>query len=285
MTLQQAYNKGRELLKEASIEEYDIDAWYLLEFVTGVSRSRYYGNPFEELSHEKEEEYIRCIEKRKTHIPLQHITGEQEFYGLSFNVNENVLIPRQDTEVLVEEVLNVINKKFGRDKVSVLDMCTGSGCILLSTLNYVNKDILCIGTGADISDKALEVARGNSLKLNIESDFIQSDLFSELNGKWDVIVSNPPYIRSDVIPTLSEEVKDHDPMLALDGMEDGLFFYRKIVDESTEYINNGGWLMFEIGHDQGGDVKKLMENAGYCNVYVKKDLAGLDRIVCGMYYK
>ena len=285
MTLQQAYNKGRELLKEASIEEYDIDAWYLLEHVTGISRSRYYGNPFEEISAEKEQEYIECINKRKKHIPLQHITGVQDFYGLTFDVNENVLIPRQDTEVLVEEVLKVINKKLCRDNISVLDMCTGSGCILLSILRYADSSIVCTGTGVDISEKALEVAKGNSLKLDIEAEFIHSDLFSELNGKWDIIVSNPPYIRSDVIPTLSKEVKDHDPMLALDGMEDGLFFYRKIVEKSVEYINNGGWLMFEIGHDQGNDVKKLMEDAGYCNVYVKKDLAGLDRIVCGMYYK
>ena len=284
MTLQQAYNKGKELLKEAGIYDFDVDAWYLLEYVTGISRSKYYGNPFEGISLDNEEKYLECIEKRSRHIPLQHITGVQEFYGLEFNVNENVLIPRYDTEVLVEEVLCVVNKKLGKDKVALLDMCTGSGCILLSTLNYINKDILCTGTGADISLKALEVAKSNSLKLNIEAEFIHSDLFSDLCGSWDVIVSNPPYIRSDVIPTLSEEVKNHDPMLALDGMEDGLFFYRKIVEESVKYINNGGWLMFEIGHDQGSDVKKLMENAGYHDVYVKKDLAGLDRIVCGMYY-
>ena len=284
MTLQQAFNKARQMLKEASIEEHDIDAWYLLEYVTGISRSQYYGDPYKEISSDKEDEYFNCIEKRKKHIPLQHITGVQDFYGLTFNVNENVLIPRQDTEVLVEEVLTVINKKLNKKELSVLDMCTGSGCIILSTLKYADENVLCRGTGADISLKALEVAKGNSLKLGIEADFIQSDLFENICGKWDIIVSNPPYIRSDVIPTLSKEVKDHDPMLALDGMEDGLYFYRKIVDKSVDHIKDGGWLMFEIGHDQGTDVKKLMENAGYRDVYVKKDLAGLDRIVCGMYY-
>ena len=284
MTLQQAYNKARELLKEASIEECDIDAWYLLEYVTGISRSQYYGNPFEELNEDKKNIYFDCIERRKKHIPLQHITGVQDFYGLTFNVNENVLIPRQDTEVLVEEVLKVINKKLNKESVSVLDMCTGSGCILLSILKYTDKNILCRGTGSDVSLDALEVAKGNAVRLGIEADFIHSDLFENICGKYNVIVSNPPYIRSDVIPTLSPEVKDHDPMLALDGMEDGLYFYKMIIEESVDYIDKDGWLMFEIGHDQGEDVKKLMENAGYSNVYVKKDLAGLDRIVCGMYY-
>ena len=285
MTLQQAYNKGKELLKEADIYDFDVDAWYLLEFVTGVSRSKYYANPFEEISSKNEEKYFACIEKRSSHTPLQHITGVQDFYGLTFKVNEHVLIPRYDTEVLVEEVLKVINKELSKEDISVLDMCTGSGCILLSVLNYANKNIRCKGIGADISTKALEVAKSNSLNLNIEADFIHSDLFDNISGKFDIIVSNPPYIRSDIIPTLSKEVKDHDPMLALDGMEDGLFFYRKIVDESVNYISDGGRLMFEIGHDQGEEVKKLMENAGYSQVYVKKDLAGLDRIVCGMYYK
>lgn len=285
MTLQQAYNKGRKLLEEASIEEHDIDAWYLLEHVTGISRSQYYGYPDKEISQDEKEKYLECIKKRKEHIPLQHITGEQDFYGLNFMVNKNVLIPRQDTEVLVEEVLTVINRKLKKKDVNVLDMCTGSGCIILSILNYVDKNISCRGTGADISLKALEVAENNSDRLNIEAEFICSDVFENINGKWDVIVSNPPYIRSDVIPTLSEEVKKYDPVIALDGMEDGLFFYKKIVKESVSYINDKGWLMFEIGHDQGQDVKKLMENAGYKDVYVKKDLAGLDRIVCGMYYK
>ena len=284
MTLQEAYNKGSIMLKEASIDEHDIDAWYLLEYVTGISRSMYYCDPFKELDKDKEDKYFLCIDKRSTHIPLQHITGVQDFYGLTFNVNENVLIPRQDTEVLVEEVLTVINKKLKKDNISVIDMCTGSGCILLSTLHNVSKNIKCEGTGADISLKALDVAKSNSESLNIEAKFVHSDLFENIEGTFDIIVSNPPYIRSDVIPTLSEEVKDHDPVLALDGMEDGLFFYRRIVEESVGYIKNGGWLMFEIGHDQGSDVKNLMENAGYKDVYVKKDLAGLDRIVCGMYY-
>ena len=282
MTLQEAFIKGKEILNKASIDDADIDAWYLLEYVTGVSRSSFYGNPFKEITANEYDKYIEAVSKRKEHIPLQHITGEQDFYGLTFKVNENVLVPRQDTEVLVEDVLSVIKNRIDKDEVHVLDMCTGSGCILLSTLKYADKK--CIGTGADISEKALEVACANRDNLKIDADFILSDVFENIDGRWDVIVSNPPYIRSDVIPTLSYEVKNHDPMIALDGMEDGLFFYKKIVNESLDYINDGGYLMFEIGHDQGEDVKNLMENAGYTDVYVKKDLAGLDRVVCGVYY-
>ena len=282
MTLQEAYNKGREILTKASIEDADIDAWYLLEYVTGVSRSSYYGNPFKDIQDEEYVKYMGAISKRKEHFPLQHIIGVQDFFGLTFNVNENVLVPRQDTEVLVEDVLHVIKSKIDKEEVHVLDMCTGSGCILLSTLKYADKK--CIGLGADISSKALEVACTNRDELKIDADFVLSNIFENIEGRWDVIVSNPPYIRSDVIPTLSEEVKNHDPLIALDGYEDGLYFYKKIVKESVDYIKDGGYLMFEIGYDQGDDVKKLMENAGYNSVYVKKDLAGLDRVVCGVYY-
>ena len=282
MTLQQAYIKGKELLCNKSVLDADIDAWYLLEYITGVSRSSYYGNPFKEITEEEADRYFDAVNKRGMHIPLQHITGEQDFYGLTFKVNEHVLVPRQDTEVLVEEVLSVIKGKITSKNPKVLDMCTGSGCILLSTLKYADKK--CTGLGADISKDALNVACYNKDNLKIDAEFVLSDVFENINGRWDVIVSNPPYIRSDVIPTLSEEVKDHDPLIALDGKEDGLYFYRKIVKESVDYISDGGYLMFEIGHDQGEDVKNLMENAGYSHVYVKKDLAGLDRIVAGVYY-
>ena len=282
MTLQQAYIKGKELLCNASVLDADIDAWYLLEYITGVSRSSYYGNPFKKITEDEADRYFDAVNKRRMHIPLQHITGEQDFYGLIFKVNEHVLVPRQDTEVLVEEVLSVIKSKITSEKPKILDMCTGSGCILLSTLKYAEKK--CTGLGADISKDALDVACYNKDNLKIDAEFVLSDVFENINGRWDVIVSNPPYIRSDVIPTLSEEVKDHDPLIALDGKEDGLYFYRKIVKESVDYISDGGYLMFEIGHDQGEDVKNLMENAGYSHVYVKKDLAGLDRIVAGVYY-
>ena len=161
---------------------------------------------------------------------------------------------------------------------SILDMCTGSGCILLSLLHYSNN---CTGVGVDISEAALTVAKTNCEALGLNASFLQSDLFEKVEGTYDIIVSNPPYIRSDVIPTLMEEVKGHEPMLALDGMEDGLYFYRKIVKESKKFLNGGGMLFFEIGYDQGAQVSEMMKLAGYCEVKVVKDLAGLDRVVIG----
>ena len=274
MTLREAYEYGQKRLQTAEIEDAVIDAWYLLEFVTGISRAMYFLRMNENMSPEQEEQYKNYLETRANHIPLQHITGVQEFMGLEFCVNEHVLVPRQDTEVLVESVLEVLTP--GMD---VLDMCTGSGCIIIS-LAKLGKAVKA--TGVDISEEALKVAKKNVEKLEAEVALLHSDLFENVDGKYDVIVSNPPYIRTAVIKELKEEVKFHDPFLALDGKEDGLFFYRKIVDESLNYLKPSGKLYFEIGHDQGEDVKQLMENAGFFNVTVKKDLAGLDRVVYGM---
>ena len=275
MTLREAYEYGKKSLNLAGIDDVDLDAWYLLEFVTGISRTMYYVKMQESVSEEQEALYRKYIETRASHIPLQHITGVQEFMGLEFLVNEHVLVPRQDTEVLVESVLEVL-----KPGMKVLDMCTGSGCILLSLMNC-EKQIL--GVGVDISEDALKVAKANGERIGVKTDFIQSDLFENVSGKYDVIVSNPPYIRTAVIEELKDEVKLHDPFIALDGKEDGLYFYRKIVGKSPEYLVNGGQLFFEIGHDQGEDVKKLMEQAGFTGITVKKDLAGLDRVVLGKY--
>lgn len=275
MTLREAYEYGQKQLKEANIEDADLDAWYLLEFVTGINRTMYYLKMQELISSGQEELYREYVDARASHIPLQHITGVQEFMGLEFCVNEHVLVPRQDTEVLVESVLEVL--KSGMD---VLDMCTGSGCILISLLKHCTG---ARGVGVDISTEALKVAQINCGKLGVEAELVQSDLFESVSGRYDVIVSNPPYIRTAVIEELKEEVKCHDPFIALDGKEDGLYFYRKIVENSVNYLNEGGKLYFEIGHDQGEDVKKLMEQAGFVDVEVKKDLAGLDRVVFGKY--
>ena len=214
--------------------------------------------------------------------------------GLTFSVNQNVLIPRMDTEILVEEVLKNLD-----DGSRILDMCTGSGCILLSLLRYSND---CEGVGVDISEEALEVARDNAGRLALDEtfdllftsggvgrkhidtdkiEFIESNLFNDVKGKFDVIVSNPPYIRSDVIPTLMEEVRDYEPVLALDGKEDGLYFYREIIKKSPSFLNGGGRLFFEIGYDQAADVVKLMEEAGFKDVVVIQDYAHLDRVVWG----
>lgn len=280
MTLEEAYRLGSTALDEAGISDAGTDAWILLEHVTGVSRTRYYVNPRQSLSEDEEKSYLSYIEKRKKRIPVQHLTGVQEFMGLEFLVNEHVLIPRQDTEVLVETVWKDLEPG-----MRVLDMCTGSGCILISLMKRmqtVSGEDGIHGVGVDLSREALQVAEANASKQNVGAVFVESDLFEQVEGTYDIIMSNPPYIRTSVINELQEEVKLHDPYTALDGKEDGLFFYREIIKRSKEYLKKGGRLYFEIGHDQGEDVKKLMEEAGFTQVTVKKDLAGLDRVVFGV---
>lgn len=281
LTLKQLYKVGTVKLAEEGIEEFSLDAWYLLEYVTGVSKAMYFAEPERAVSEENADRYIDCIRRRAAHIPLQHITGEQEFMGYPFCVNEHVLIPRQDTEVLVEEAIQIM-----RPKMKILDMCTGSGCIVLSILKmckekYYMTDLQ--GIGADVSEEALKVARENSRRLEVPVTWIQSDLFAKIpeEEKYDVIVSNPPYIETAVIDTLQEEVRLHDPYIALDGKEDGLYFYRRIISEAGKYLKPQGKLMFEIGCDQAEAVEELMKNAGYEQITVKKDLAGLDRVVYG----
>lgn len=277
LTLQMIYKEGAEILEHAGIPDAKPDAWYLLEYVTGISRASYFGDPKREVPKEQAESYREVILRRAGHIPLQHITGEQEFMGYSFLVNPDVLIPRQDTETLTEEAL-----KFTEPGMKVLDMCTGSGCILISLMKKCHG---LTGTGCDISEKALKTARENGRRLQVEASWIQSDLFEQISERFDLIVSNPPYIRTGVIEELQEEVRLHDPWIALDGKKDGLYFYRRIIAESTGYIRDNGALMFEIGHDQAEDVVRLMEEAGYTQIRVKKDLAGLDRVVTGRYNK
>lgn len=286
MTLKEAYQYGEKTLLEAGIAEARLDAWLLLEHITQITRAQYFVSEQKEMSKEQEQIYKNGIEKRSERIPLQHITGVQEFMGLPFSVNEHVLIPRQDTETLVEEVLGIL--KDGKNKTCrILDMCTGSGCILLSILYYANRvqDLQVEGTGVDISEQALSIAKKNSNALCIQAEFYQSDLFAEIEGTYEMIVSNPPYIRTAEIEKLQAEVKKHDPMLALDGKADGLYFYRKMIQEAGGYLKRGGYLLFEIGYDQGSDVSALMQSAGYSQITVKKDLPGLDRVVIGVYDK
>lgn len=286
MTLKDTYTDGKQRLEQAGVPEADLDAWYLLEYVTGISRAAFYADQDKEVPKAQKEQYEDCLKKRIRRIPLQHITGGQEFMGLNFRVNEHVLIPRQDTETLVEQALDLLKAKAApqaEGKYRFLDMCTGSGCILLSMLFRARYP--ATGIGADISEKALAVARDNADALGMKADFIQGDLFENVKGKFSMILSNPPYIPSAVIETLQEEVRLHDPREALDGKEDGLYFYRRIVKESREYLLAGGYLLLEIGHDQAEEVSGLMHQAGYSDVRVKKDLAGLDRVVYGRYIK
>lgn len=281
-TLRQIIEEGTEALREAGIEEAALDAWYLLEYTTGISRASYYGEPDRELEEGLALQYFGYIERRKERIPLQHITKEQEFMGYPFYVDEHVLIPRQDTETLVEEAVKLIREK-GGGRVQVLDMCTGSGCILLSILKMCPE---AEGTGCDISKAALAVARKNAGRLDVKAEWVQSDLFTDFvgnNTKFDIIVSNPPYIPTLDIEGLQAEVRFHDPRIALDGGEDGLYFYRRIIKESISHIKTGGSLLFEIGCGQGEDVKALMKGHGYESVEIKKDLSGLDRVATGIY--
>lgn len=273
MTLREACREGAGILSRAGIAEADLDAWYLLEWVSGVSRSHYLAYPEEELTSDQEASFQKALAQRAERIPLQHITGEQEFMGLSFKVSDKVLIPRQDTEVLVEEAL-----KYLKSGMKFLDLCTGSGCILLSLLHSCPG---AEGTGADLSGEALQVAEENRQRLGIQAELIKSDLFEEIEGNFDMIVSNPPYIRSGEIDHLMEEVRLYDPRMALDGHEDGLYFYRKIAKESPRFLKSGGMLLLETGYDQGESVPQLLREQGFREIEVIRDLAGLDRVVIG----
>ena len=274
MTYREAILLGESILQKVKIVDAKNDAWLLLAMACRIDHTYYYVHMDEEMSQEQIREYQALLSKRAERIPLQYIVGEQEFMGLTFSVNEHVLIPRQDTEVLVEEVMKNLHDGF-----RILDLCTGSGCILLSLLHYSND---CSGVGADLSEEALEVARKNAEQLGESSAlFVQGDLFAPVEGKFEIIVSNPPYICSDVIPTLMEEVREHEPMQALDGGADGLDFYRKIIQGAKEHLCGGGQLFFEIGYDQGEAVQRLMEQAGYREVECVQDFSGLDRVVFG----
>ena len=273
MQYRELYRMGKDRLMEAKIPEAELDARLLLEEVCGTDRNDLLVHGDREIAPEQSERYLDFIHRRQKHEPLQQITGYQEFMGLRFKVTPDVLIPRQDTEILVEEVMRYVH-----DGMHILDMCTGSGCILLSLLKYSND---CEGTGCDISEPALKVAEENAKELSLNASFVQSNLFENISGKYEFIVSNPPYIPTGVIPTLMEEVRDHEPVSALDGREDGLYFYREIVEKAGEYLYPGGMLFFEIGYDQAEKVSSLMRKAGYQEVTVCKDLAGLDRVVYG----
>lgn len=272
MTYREALLSGEKILDMAQIVDAKNDAWLLMEMVCKIDKTFYYVHMDEEIPVDEMKEYESVLKKRAERVPLQYITGEQEFMGLTFYVNSNVLIPRQDTETLVEEALNL-----AKPGMRILDMCTGSGCIIISILK--NKSDVK-GVGCDISKQALIVAKENAKLNNVNVAFEYSDLFENIEGKFDMIVSNPPYIRSAEIPSLMPEVAQFEPLKALDGSEDGLEFYRRIIKESKNYLNADGYIIFEIGNDQGEAVSNMLTYAGYNNVRVIKDLAYNDRVVC-----
>ena len=273
--------QGQLKLFKAGINDYDFDAWVLVEKICGISRTEYFVKMHDEVSMEAADRYFQAIDKRITHYPLQYIVGEWEFMGLTFKVNEHVLIPRQDTEVLVEKAVSVIESEFTNYKgnINVMDMCTGSGCIGISVAKNVNHThVTCV----DVSKEALEVAKENAQNNKVKNiSFVQSDLFTNVSGKYNVIISNPPYITSSEIEKLMPEVKDYEPRIALDGDKDGLKFYRLIIERSKEYLEEKGFILFEIGYDQGKQVKELLKQKGFADIEVLKDLSGNDRVVMG----
>ena len=273
-TLRQLLAWGEETLRQAQVPDAEVDAWELMETAFAVEKSCYFLQRDDKIEDtDRERQYRGFIEQRCRRIPLQQITGRAWFMGLEFEVSDQVLTPRFDTECLVEEVERLLVPG-----MRILDLCTGSGCILLSILANRKE---ARGTGTDLSEKALAVAERNGRELGIKARWIHSDLFEKIQGQYHAIVSNPPYIRTDVIKGLMEEVRLYEPYMALDGHEDGLYFYRKIIAQAGAYLKPQGLLAFEIGYDQGEAVSSLMKEQGYRQVQVVKDLAGLDRVVTG----
>ncbi len=272
MTYAEAIRLGEKRLLSSGIAEAAWDARLLFEYARQIDRNFYYLHMNDELSEADWNAYQDALQTRMGHVPLQYITGEQEFMGLSFAVNPHVLIPRQDTEILVEEAQKRIHA--GMD---ALDLCTGSGCIIVSLSKYAPIH----AAASDISAQALKTAKENAKRHGVTVDFKESDLFEGITSRYDIIVSNPPYIPTEEIKTLMPEVREFEPFLALDGKEDGLFFYRKIIREANSHLKPDGFLLLEIGCGQGKDVACLMEAEGYKEITIRKDLSGLDRIVIG----
>ncbi len=281
MNYSELYEDGTRKLSAAGISEAALDARLLLEFITGHDRNTLLAHPDTPVSDADALKYRELIAKRSSHIPLWHLTGECEFMGLSFIVSDKVLIPRQDSECLVEEAM-----RYTSDGADILDLCTGSGCLLLSLMHYKNG---CRGIGVDISADAIDVARSNMARIEESgglnggsAEFICGDMYDALNGlnrKYDIIISNPPYIRSSVIPTLMPEVRDHDPLIALDGGDDGLIFYRRIAEGAASYLARDGRIFLEIGYDQADDVTRIFSEAGFADIEVVKDYSGNDRVI------
>ena len=275
MKIEEVLKEARKKLIENKIEDASVIARVLLQFTLKLNRSDVILRQEQEIPEEKILEYETAITKIIEGIPMQYITKTCEFYGLNFYVNENVLIPQPDTEILVEEVIKIIEEnRFNK----VIDICSGSGCIGISIAKNVDLAQL---TMLDIDRLALKVSKINSEKLlpNKKINYIESDMFEELEEEYDIIVSNPPYIETSTIKTLSKQVQN-EPISALDGGEDGLEFYKILIDESHKYLSDEGYLCMEIGYNQKEKVIELLEeNGNYTNIYAKQDLSGNDRIV------
>ena len=276
MTIMDAIKKGMIELKNANLESPKLKARLLMQFLLNKPRQYVIVNDMQELETKTEKQYFQAIKLMREGVPLEHITHQKEFMKLNFFVDENVLIPRQDTEILVEEVIK-ISKRINAKKI--LDLCTGSGAIAVSLAKYIPESEI---TAIDISSNALKIAKKNAITNEVENQitFINSNMFENLsNEKFDIIVSNPPYIKTEEIKKLDAEVQK-EPQIALDGGEDGLDFYRKIIKDGYQYLKYGGYICLEIGYDQKIDVIELIENEEkFENTYTKKDLYDNDRII------
>lgn len=281
--------EGEYQLSKAFCMDPKIDAQELYCYLTGLDKVSLFLKAEEEVDPETEEKYMELIRRRAERIPLQHITGVQEFMGYTFKVNPHVLIPRQDTETLVTEAaktiqdtprekLSFFEKLKGRKEWDVLDLCCGSGAVGISLAKICSNVKV---TATDISAEAVKTAEANAEDLRVKVRFLTGDMFEPVKGrKFDMIVSNPPYIRTNMISILQEEVKDHEPLNALDGGRDGLDFYRTIVEKAADFLKPEGFLLVEIGHDQGEDLRKMLKDSGkYSPAVVIKDLPGRDRVV------
>lgn len=279
MTVKEVREKIQKRLQKAGIEDFEYEVWMLLEWKLGIGRAEYFMDPDREIPDKAWMSLNEVLRERERRVPLQYLMGSCEFMGYTFEVDERVLIPRQDTECLVELAVEKIRQTL-RERAScqVLDLCTGSGCIGISV------KLLCPEaevTLSDVSEGALDVAKKNAWNLGASVRTIESDLFENIQGSYDYILSNPPYIPSRVIEGLMPEVREFEPRIALDGTEDGLYFYRAIAEDAVGYLRPGGWLIFEIGQEQGEDLLSILREQGFENTEIKKDLAGLDRIAVG----
>ena len=275
MNLKEILKYGKEELIKNNIEDASIIAKELAEYIFKITRAQLIANNDMEFSKDQTDNYINSIKKISTGIPIQYITNNQEFMNLNFYVDENVLIPQPDTETLVEEVINEYKEK----KCEILDLCTGSGAIAISLAKYINESNI---VASDISMKALQIAKLNAEKNLVRKkiEFIESDMFNKIyKDDFDIIVSNPPYIKTKIIEELDKQVKN-EPYIALDGGADGLKFYKIIIENAYKYIKNEGKVFLEIGYDQKNELINLFkENNHYENIYSKKDLGGNDRII------
>ena len=283
MKIKELIEKGIEELNKNNIEDATLKVRLTLANLLDVYKEYLMMHDDVEVAPLICDTYFLCVDELAKGKPVQYIIKKQEFYGYDFYINENVLIPQPDTELLVEETLSLIKKEIEEreknEEITLLDLCTGSGIIgesICKKMNEEGKNIIV--SLSDISRDALDVAEINSKRLEINVNIIESDLFENINSKYDVIVSNPPYIKTDVIGTLSKEVQN-EPLIALDGGKDGLFFYRRIISKSKNFLNDNGLLLLEIGYDQKDEVMKIFKEEGFENIYSKKDYSGNDRIV------